>query len=177
MHRFSRHTALIAALFAVLATLSAAPASAKDSLGVYDNWAVFRDASVPRCYTIAKAEPSRRASEQTLDYEPYLTVATWPGRNIRNQLHIRLSRKLAANPRLRLVIGSRGFNLTAGGGDGWARDKAMDAAIIAVMRSATLLSVTGTDTNGKRFTDRYSLDGVATAIDAATLGCAAQNLK
>jgi len=153
------------------------PALAKDSLGVYSNWAVFRDATVPRCYTIAKAEEPRRASEQQRDYTPYLTVTTWPQRGIRNQLHIRLSRKLAPSANLRLTVGSRSFALTGGGGDAWAKDKAMDAAIVAVMRSASTLTIRGTDANGKRFTDRYQLNDVATAIDAATLACSPRSLQ
>ena len=162
---------------AIALAAGAVPALAKESLGVYSNWAVFRDASVPRCYTIAKAEDPRRASEQQRDYTPYLTVATWPSRNIRNQVHIRLSRKLAASPNLRLVIGSRSFALTGGGGDAWAADKAMDAAIVAAMRSTATLSVRATDVSGKRFTDRYQLNDVATAIDAATLGCSPRSLQ
>jgi hypothetical protein len=34
------------------------------------------------------------------------------------------------------------------------------------------MSVTGTDKAGRRFTDRFSLKGAATAMDAATVGCA-----
>ena len=48
----------------------------------------------------------------------------------------------------------------------------MDAAIVAAMRSGSRMSVTATDRGGNRFTDRYSLAGVATAIDAATIACA-----
>ena len=48
----------------------------------------------------------------------------------------------------------------------------MDAAIIAAMRSADSMSVRAIDRSGRRFTDRYSLEGAATAMDAATVGCA-----
>jgi hypothetical protein len=40
------------------------------------------------------------------------------------------------------------------------------------MRSAESMSVSATDRSGRRFTDRYGLEGVATAMDAATVGCA-----
>ena len=59
-----------------------------------------------------------------------------------------------------------------GSGDAWAQDGRMDAAIVAAMRSAGSMSVSATDGSGRRFTDRYSLDGAATALDAATVGCA-----
>ena len=48
----------------------------------------------------------------------------------------------------------------------------MDAAIVAAMRSAGSMSISASDSAGHRFTDRYSLEGAATAMDAATVGCA-----
>ena len=146
----------------------AAPLAARDSLGMFSNWGAFRDPTVPRCYAIAMAEPEEGAR----DYQPYAAVGTWPKRTIRNQLHIRLSQDVAAKSGIRLVVGTRRFELTGGGGDAWARDKTMDAAITSAMRSATSMSVSSRDTAGHLFTDEYKLDGAATAMDAATVGCA-----
>ena len=161
------HPALMFALAAMLAT----PLAAKDSLGVFSGWAAFRDPSVPRCYAIAKPQEPRRESEKRRDYAPFASVGTWPKRGVRNQLHVRLSRQLAKQARVTLAIGSKRFELAGGGGDAWAQDKAMDAAVIAAMRSAETMSVSARDQRGASFTDRYALKGAATAIDAATLGC------
>jgi hypothetical protein len=152
----------------VLLLALAAPASARESLGMFADWGAFRDPAVPRCYAIAKARPSSARR----DYRPYASVGSWPRRAVRGQVHIRLSRELAEQPRIRLALGDKRFELTGGGGDGWAKNRAMDAAIVAAMRSAGSMSVSATDTRGQRFTDRYSLEGVATALDAATIGCA-----
>jgi hypothetical protein len=48
----------------------------------------------------------------------------------------------------------------------------MDAAILAAMRSAPQMTVSARDSRGRRFSDRYILEGAATALDAATVGCA-----
>ncbi|MEO0591049.1 MAG: invasion associated locus B family protein [Pseudomonadota bacterium] len=143
---------------------SATPLSAKDSLGVFSQWAAFRDAETPRCYAIAQATNER---------EPrgYASVGTWPARQVRGQLHLRLSRSVKSGVRVRLSVGDQRFDLTAQGRDAWASDKAMDAAIIAAMRSASGMSVSARAANGIRFVDRYSLDGAATAMDAAVVGC------
>jgi hypothetical protein len=154
----------LAALFAALAS----PLAAKDSLGVFSDWGAFRDPSVPRCYAIAMPAPSERAR----DYQPYAAVGTWPRRAIRNQLHVRLSHKVAAGQPIRLVVGNQRFELTGGGGDAWAKDQTMDAAIASAMRSAGTLTVSARDGSGKLFTDEYRLAGAATAMDAATVGCA-----
>ena len=155
-------------LAALAMLLLAAPAAGKDDLGVFDAWGAFRDPGAGRCYAIAVPQPGRAAR----DYDPYASVGTWPRRGVRGQIHIRLSRQLAASPRVSLAVGGKRFALTGGGGDAWATDKAMDAAIVAAMRSAGSMAVSATDLRGRRFTDRYSLSGAATALDAASVGCA-----
>ncbi len=140
----------------------ALPASAKDSLGVYSDWAAFRDADQPRCYAIAKP----RSGDSS-----FASIATWPRQGLRNQIHLRLSR-VVGDKGATLRIGDRRFVLPTLGRDAWATDSRMDAAIVAAMRSATRMSITGRGANGRRFTDRYDLEGVATAIDAAVVGCA-----
>jgi hypothetical protein len=155
-----------------LATLSllalAAPLAAKDNLGVFSDWGAFRDPSVPRCYAIAVPT----ASKEARDFDPFATIGTWPRKNLRGQVHFRLSRQLATNPAITLKVGPKNFALTGGGGDAWAQDRTMDAAIVAAMRSATSMVIRATDARGRRFANTYSLSGAATAMDAATLGCA-----
>ncbi|MCT2559069.1 hypothetical protein N0B51_08755 [Tsuneonella sp. YG55] len=148
--------------------LLAVPAGAKDDLGVFEDWGAFRDPGAGRCYAIAIPQQDRAVR----DYAPYASVGTWPRRGVRGQVHIRLSRKLAASPAISLTLGGQRFRLTGGGGDAWAPDKGTDAAIVAAMRSAGSMAVSATDTRGRRFTDRYSLSGAATALDAASVGCA-----
>jgi len=159
------------AAFACLACL-AAPAAAKDSLGMFSDWGAFRDPAVPRCYAIAMAQPASRARERAREYQPFASIGSWPRQQLRNQLHLRLSRKTSPAGTIILRIGRESFELTGGGGNAWAQDRRMDAAIVASMRSAGSMSVTARDTNGRSFTDSYSLAGAATAMDAATVGCA-----
>lgn len=153
---------------AIAALVLAAPVAARDSLGVFSSWGAFRDPGVPRCYAIAKP----RDTDPAGDYRPFASVGTWPNRNVRGQVHLRLSRELAENAAITLAVGDRRFQLTGGGGDAWARDRAMDAAIVAAMRSAVVMTVSARDRRGRRFSDSYDLAGAATAIDAATVGCA-----
>lgn len=145
--------------------LLAAPLEAKESLGVYSSWAAFRDDRPARCYAIAKP---RRDAESG----PFASVASWPRANIRTQLHIRLSRAAREDSAVTLTIGATRFELAANGRNAWARNARMDAAVVAALRSATRMSVSGRDSAGRRFTDRYDLTGAATAIDAAVVGCA-----
>jgi hypothetical protein len=159
----TRFAALLA--LAALTGPIAVPVAAKDSLGVYSNWAAFKDASPARCYAIAK--PSSAS-----DSGPFASVASWPDQNIRTQIHIRLSRAIREESDVTLRVGGKSFTLAASGHNAWAQDARMDAAVIAAMRSAPRMTVSARASNGNRFSDRYDLAGVATAIDAAVVGCA-----
>ncbi len=164
-------TPMIVRALLTLGVLSAAavspiaPLAAKDSLGVYSNWAAFRDDSPARCYAIAKPRNGP-------DNGPFASVANWPAQNIRGQLHIRLSRSVDEAAEVTLTVGERSFQLAANARNAWARDARMDAAVIAALRSASRMSIAARDGSGRRFTDRYDLSGAATAIDAAVVGCA-----
>lgn len=135
---------------------------------MFSGWGAFRDPAVPLCYAIAKAEPSTRSREQ----KPYADVASWPRRNLRGQVHFRLSRSISAGSQPTLFLNRQRFVLVGGGGDAWSADRRMDAAIVAAMRSADSMTVWGRDKLGRRFSDTYRLVGAATAMDAAAVGCA-----
>lgn len=146
---------------------------AKDSLGVFGDWGAFRDPQVPRCYAISAALAealSGRTNRPT--QAAFASIGTWPKQGVRGQVHVRLSRRIAASSVISLSIGDQRFVLRGSGGDAWAVDRKMDAAIVAAMRSALNMSVNARDPSGRRFTDRYNLSGAATAMDAATVGCA-----
>lgn len=148
--------------------LITAPALARDALGMFGQWAAFRDSGTPRCYAIAMAAPSTRQRE----FQPYATIAWWPRAQVRGQVHFRLSRKLAANAPIVLSIGGQKIALTGGGADAWASDKRGDAAVIAAMRSAKEMTVAARGADGQGFSNTWPLEGAATAMDAATVGCA-----
>lgn len=148
-----------------LLALAAAPLAARESLGVFDSWAAFKDPRPLRCYAIAKAQGSPPAPA-------YAMISHWPDRKVRGAVHIVLSREPTAGAPVRLAVGERRFDLVARGRNAWPADPRQDAAIVAALRSASRMSVSARAARGDGFTDRYALAGVATALDAATVGCA-----
>lgn len=161
-----------ALLGGVIALGLATPLAARDSLGMFGGWGAFRDpataAGGPRCYAIAMAAPSQLQR----DFQPYASVGTWPRRNVRGQVHLRLSRRTQPGQPIVLSLGGVKFQLVGGGGDAWAADPRMDAAIIAAMRSAREMVVNARGADGRGFSNTWELTGAATAMDAATVGCA-----
>jgi hypothetical protein len=74
-----------------------------------------------------------------------------------------------------LHIDSQPFLLVSRGDDAWSDGPLQEQAIIAALRAATAMSVESRDAAGQRFIDPYSLDGAATAIDAAAAACAGKS--
>lgn len=141
-----------------LLLFAAHPLAARESLGVYESWAAFRDPTPARCYAIARAQGSGGG---------YATVSNWPEKQVRGAVYFSLSREVPSGAKVRLAVGGTRFDLVAKGRNAWAKDARDDAAIMAALRSASGMSV-----SGGGFTDRYTLAGAATAVDAAMVGCA-----
>ncbi|MES2441978.1 MAG: invasion associated locus B family protein [Pseudomonadota bacterium] len=137
----------------------------REPLGVFDGWGAFRDASPRRCFAIA--EPIQKHEQS----KPFVSIATWPGDRVHNQLHVRLSRARAPSARVTLSIGERRFDLVAGEADAWSPDARTDAAVVSAIREGRSMSVETVAATGAPFADTYALKGAATAIDAAALGC------
>lgn len=83
------------------------------------------------------------------------------------QFFARLSRSPRAGSTIMLKIGDQPFLLVARGEWAWSRGPRQEAAIIASARAAGGMRIEARDGAGRRFFDRYLLDGAATAIDAA----------
>ena len=144
-----------------LLVLAGGVAEARDSLGVYGGWGAFRDAQPHRCYAISSPDKGTGGNGR---WKPFASVAHWPDSGVRGQVHIRLSNAVSGKGEpLVIKIDDARFPLVAGGADAWAPNAAVDAAIVAAMRSGRVLSVGRND---------YTLKGAASAIDAAALGCA-----
>lgn len=148
--------------------LLAGPVLARDSLGIFETWGSFRDSGPLHCYAIAEPIDESGAGR----WRPFATISHWPEKNVRGQLHIRLSRARRNDADVMLVIGDRKWRLVAGASDAWSPTANHDSFILAKMRAARSMRVSSVAANGAGFVDTYSLKGAATAIDAAALGCA-----
>lgn len=157
------------AIVALAAMSLAGTAMARDSLGIFNTWGSFRDPAVPRCYAIATAT---KVIGRKNAFQPYFTVGYWPSRGVRGAVHVRLARRLAVGSKVIVSFPEANFALQTGQADAWPLDQRTNAAIIAQMRSARRMVVIASGADGRGFRDTYELQGAASAIDAAALGCA-----
>lgn len=144
------------------------PAAAVDRLFAGGSWAAHRFGT--RCEAASRPLHPARAKEA----QSRAGFVFDPGNRRNGEFYVRLSRSTRAGSAVILTIGAQPFLLAGRGPWAWSRGGPQDAAIIAAVRSATGMRVEARDAAGRRFADRYLLDGAPTAIDAAAAGCAAR---
>ena len=76
-----------------------------------------------------------------------------------------------------LRIGDQPFLLVSQGNEAWSDGPLQEQAIVSALRAANGMTVESRDSAGRRFVDPYSLDGAATAIDAAAAACAGKSVR
>lgn len=91
------------------------------------------------------------------------------------EFHARLRRMPRAGAAVMLRIDSQPFLLVSRSNWAWSSGPLQEEAIIAALRNAREMYVESRDAAGRRFIDPYSLDGAATAIDAAAATCAGKS--
>ena len=150
-----------------IAALSAMPsAAAAQRLYASGAWAAHRFGA--RCEAASRPLHPARIREK----QARAGFVFDPARRRLGELYVRLSRLPRPGSSVILTVGTQPFLLVSRGAWAWSRGPAQEQALIAAARSAGGMRVEARDTSGRRFADRYLLDGAATAIDAAAAGCA-----
>lgn len=91
------------------------------------------------------------------------------------EFHARLRRMPRPDASVMLRVGDQPFLLVSSGNWAWSDGPLQEQAIITALRSASGMTVESRDGAGRRVVDPYSLDGAASAIDAAAAACAGKS--
>jgi hypothetical protein len=140
--------------------------AAAQILAAQGHWAALKFG--PRCEAVSRPLPPA-ATRQPQARAGFAFVER--GKRA-GEFHVRLSRAPRPGSSVMLVVGDRPFMLLPRGEWAWSRGPLQEAAIISAARVATAMRIEARDAAGRRFADRYLLDGAPTAIDAAAAGCA-----
>jgi hypothetical protein len=147
-----------------IVALSAAPAAAQ-VISAHGDWAALRFG--------AQCEARSRALRVQRGRPPgFAGFAFGAAGRRQGQFYVRLSRDSRPGSTAVLTVGSQQFLLAARGQWAWGRDARQDSAIMAAVRYSGSMRLEARDGGGRRFVDRYSLGGAATAVDAAAAACA-----
>jgi hypothetical protein len=149
-----------------LATAVCAPAAAATVLYAGPSWAAIDRGGT--CEALSRS--LRVAAKGKVQALAGFTFS--PDQRRWGEFHARLRRMPRAGAAVMLRIDDQPFLLVARANEAWSDGPLQEQAIIAALRGGSGMTVESRDSAGRRFIDPYSLDGAATAIDAAAAACA-----
>lgn len=135
----------------------------------YGDWGAYVASPKGKiCYALA--EPKERKPK--LNRDPgYIFITTRPGENVRNELSVIAGFTLKEGSDATLNVGGMDFPLYTKGDSAWLKNAAEEAKLIEALRKQRDLTVKTTSARGNVTTDRYSLSGIAQALDRVAQEC------
>jgi Invasion associated locus B (IalB) protein len=150
-------------------------APAPEILGVFKSWTAYTtgtgDGKV--CYALSRpisSEPRKLRRDP-----PYFLINDWPDRKAKAEPEIVPGYQYKDGSDVGVEVGGEKFSLftknEGGTGGAWVEAQADEERLIAAMKSATQVIVTGVSKHGTETHDTYSLAGLSDALDKAHQSC------
>jgi hypothetical protein len=152
----------------------AAPAGGQPVLlGQYGDWGAYLGNSSGRkvCFALAKPTSSETNPPNRPRDPIYLFVSTRPAEQVSNEVSIIIGYPFKAGSDAVVEIGSAKFMMYTQNDGAWIKNAAEEARMVDAMRRSADLVVRGESGRGTKTTDRFSLKGVAQALDRAAQEC------
>ena len=139
-------------------------------VGQFGDWGVYVNQGGGKvCFALS--QPKERLPAE-LNRDPgYIFISTRPADNVRNEFSVILGFPLKEDADPSIQVGNDTFALYARQAGAWIRNVAEESRLIDAMRKGRDLTMKSTSARGNANTDRYSLSGVAQALDRAAQEC------
>jgi invasion protein IalB len=151
----------------------AAPAGQPTLLGQFGDWGAYTTMRAGKkvCYALARPAASQTVPPNRPRDPIYLFISTRPSENVRNEVSVVFGYSHKANTDATMEIGGTTFALFTQADSGWIKNTADEARMLDTMRKGSEAVVKGESGRGTKTTDRYSLRGLAQALDRAGQEC------
>ena len=162
----------------IFVTGTAQAADAPKLLGKFDDWAAYtygtgRDKI---CYVLS--EPKKQDPKSAARGDVYFMVTHRPGRNIRNEISMRVGYPFAATSKPFAMIGKDRYQMFSGVSQGgehqnwaWLDNTKDEAKMVKALRSGSDMVIKGTSARKTLTTDTYSLKGSGSALNKIDTAC------
>lgn len=158
------------------ATTSAVPAPGGGQptlLGQFGDWGAYAANSGGRtvCYALAKPSSSATQPPNRPRDPAYVFIATRPAENVRNEVSVVIGYPFKPGYEASADIGSAKYPMYTQVDGAWVKNPAEEARMVDAMRKGSDLVVSGESGKGTKSTDRYTLRGLAQALDRVAQEC------
>jgi hypothetical protein len=142
-------------------------------LGQFGDWGAYAAAAGGRkvCYALAKPAAQQTNPAGRPRDPAYLMISTRPAENVRDEVSIVIGYPFKPGSDATVEIGSNKYAMYTQNDGAWIKNAAEEPRMIDAMRKSPELMVSGVSGRGTQSTDRYSLRGLAQALDRAAQEC------
>lgn len=146
-----------------------APPAAPALIAQYGDWGVYVNKTAKTCFALS--QPKERLPANVKRDSAYFFVTTRPSEKLSNEISIMVGFTLKDDAETSLAVGSTNFAMF-GKKDGiWIKEPADEPKLLDAMRKGGDLNLKLTPAKGAVTTDRYSLSGLAQALDRVAKEC------
>lgn len=155
------------------ATPPAGGGASPQLLGQFGDWGAYTGSGsgTKVCFAIAKPSATETKPPNRPRNPTYIFVSTRPAEKVRNEVSIIIGYAFRANTDATVEIGDAKFAMYTQNDGAWIKNAAEEPQLVEAMRSGTELIVRGTSSRGTQSSDRYSLQGLAQALDRVAQEC------
>lgn len=155
--------------------LSAIPAAAADSIGVFRDWNAFaaNDPGGKICFIATQPTDSKYSQEARGRSPAFFQVTRIPAKGITNEASSISGYTFLASAGVTLDVDGTRFQMTLDPSQpdtAWAAAE-QENALIEAMRKGRVMTMQGTSRRNTVIVDTYSLSGVTAALDAIAKAC------
>jgi invasion protein IalB len=163
----------IALLAMGAATERAAAQSAAQLLGEFGDWGAYTASPGGRkvCFALAKPTTSDTVPPGRPRDPAWLFVSTRPAEKVREEVSVIIGYPFKANTDATIEIGATNFAMYTQNDGAWVKNAAEEARLVDAMRRGQEVTVRGESGRGTKTIDKFTLKGVAQALDRAAQEC------
>lgn len=137
----------------------------------YGDWDVLTSGKDKQKVCFALSKPKERLPK-TLTRDPaYFYISNRSGDGARNEVSILMGYPLKPGGASTITVGAASFQMQTKDKTAWLKNAAEEGQLVEAMKKGKDIVVKGTSARGNETTDRYSLTGLAQAVDRAQKEC------
>ena len=140
-------------------------------IATYGDWGAYTSGKDKSKVCYALSQPKERLPKGLNRDPAYVFIANRPGDGARNEFSIIAGYGMKPGSSASAAVGPANFQMLTKDKSAWLKNAAEEAQLLDAMKKGRDLVIKGTSAKGNETTDRYSLSGMAQAIDRAQKEC------
>jgi len=171
MAGFRASSAALGAALLLFAGSAAFAQAQPKPVAQFGDWSVYASGAAGSKVCYAISQPKERLPAGLKRDPAFFFISTRPGEKVSNEVSLTMGFPLKEGSDAKLTVGTTAFQLYTKDQGAWVRNVADEGKLVDAMRKGRDVTVVSSSTRGNPTTDKYSLNGIAQALDRVAQEC------